>query len=58
MIEEKSYLELFVIKLIEERGRMDRWDARIQRISPKSDMENKFKDKFPLFYSAVAVSKR
>jgi len=30
------YLELFVIKLIEEKARLDRWEVSIKKIMPKS----------------------
>ena len=35
-IDKTCCLELFVLKLIEERGRMDRWESKIQRLNPKS----------------------
>lgn len=37
---------------------MDRWESKINRVSPKSDFEINFAHKFPLFYSAVAVNNR
>lgn len=33
------YLELFVIKLIEEKARLDRWEVSIKKINPKSANE-------------------
>lgn len=30
------YLELFVIKLIEERGRLDRWESTVRKVMPKT----------------------
>jgi hypothetical protein len=57
-VDKTCYLELFVFKLIEERGRMDRWEAKITRISPTSNADIEFQSKFPLYYSAVGVSKR
>ena len=51
------FLELFVIKLIEEKSRLDRWEINLKRIIPKSAYEEKFIDKFALYSSVVALTK-
>jgi hypothetical protein len=51
-------LELFVIKLIEEKARLDRWEVNLKKITPKGSLEEKYVDNFALFSSVVAVSKK
>lgn len=47
-----------MIKLIEEKARLDRWEINLKKITPKTAFEEKYIDNFALYASVVAVSKK
>lgn len=55
---EECYLELFRIKLTEERGRLDRWQASIDKIQPASRGDYEAVQNWPLYGAVVSVGDR
>lgn len=41
-LEDSYYLDLFVIRQIEEKGRLDRWESILKKVRPFDPITNKY----------------
>lgn len=57
-LEDSYYLDLFVIRQIEEKGRLDRWESILKKVRPLDTITNKYEKYFALYSGSVGIGNK